>query len=110
MKYMDFDTGEVWTEEEIQEVYKAEYELREQYPTFDDYLEHLIDLGKQKVGGIVEIENWYAVQYDHEDADWGTGSYDLEEAKEMCRENGYKLIAVIDISGNNPVCVDEIEM
>ena len=40
----------------------------------------------------------------------GTGSYDLEEAKEMCRENGYKLIAVIDISGDDPVCVDEIEM
>ena len=55
MKYMNFDTGEVWTEEEIKEVYEAEYELHEQYPTFEEYLEHLIDLGKQKVGGIVEI-------------------------------------------------------
>lgn len=56
------------------------------------------------------MKYWYAVQYDREDTDWGTGSYDLEEAKEMCRENGYKLIAVIDVSGDDPVCVDEIEM
>ena len=24
---------------------------------------------------------WYAVMIDHEDDDWGTGSYDLEEAE-----------------------------
>lgn len=50
---------------------------------------------------------WYAVQRDRED-DWGTGCYDLEEAKHMAREVADEypdtLIAVID--GNE--CVEEI--
>lgn len=54
---------------------------------------------------------WYAVQRDQED-DWGTGSYDLGEAKEMARKQvgDYPgtLIAVIDNSNGNPVCVEEI--
>lgn len=54
---------------------------------------------------------WYAVQTNTED-DWGTGSYDLEEAKAMARNQlpDYPdtLIAVIDNSTSNPVCVDEI--
>ena len=54
---------------------------------------------------------WYAVQRDTED-DWGTGSRDLEEAKAMAREQLAEypdtLIAVIDDSSSNPVCIDEI--
>ena len=54
---------------------------------------------------------WYAVMTNRED-DWGTGSYDLDEAIKMARTqiNDYPdtLIAVIDNSSNNPVCVDEI--
>ena len=50
---------------------------------------------------------WYAVQRDPEDIDWGTGSHSYSEAVEMCQNNGYKYIAVIEL-GNDPICIDEI--
>ena len=60
---------------------------------------------------------WYAVMRDRDDNDWGTGSFDLEEAKaevlQMDSPDAY--IAVIDgqydKDGNattDPICVDEI--
>ena len=54
------------------------------------------------------MENrWYAVMRDRQDDDWGYGSHDLEEAKEMLAgfgtDDGY--IAVIE----NDVCVQELE-
>lgn len=61
----------------------------------------------------IEPENgyWYAVQRDRED-DWSTGSYDREKALQIAQEqrNDYPdtLIAVIDNSGSNPVCIEEI--
>lgn len=53
------------------------------------------------------MENrWYAVMRDRQDDDWGYGSHDLEEAKDMlaglCVDDGY--IAVIE----NDVCVQEL--
>ena len=56
---------------------------------------------------------WYAVMQDHDDTDWGTGTRDKQEAIEMAkswREDGYTdaYIAVIDESGNEPICVEEI--
>ena len=56
------------------------------------------------------MAKWYAVQETRED-DWGTGSYDYEEAAQMLKDQGHGLIAVID-EGNDPseaVCVEEIE-
>ncbi len=50
---------------------------------------------------------WYAVERDEEDNDWGTGSYDLDEAKEMAKEYDDGRIAVIE-EGNDPICVDII--
>lgn len=50
---------------------------------------------------------WYAVMMDNDDTDWGTGSYDLDEAKRMVAEYPEGYIAVIK-EGNDPVCVDEI--
>lgn len=54
----------------------------------------------------MENKRWYAVMTDRDDSDWGYGSYDLEEAKEMlvglCVDDGY--IAVIE----NDVCVQEL--
>lgn len=54
---------------------------------------------------------WYAVQQDPSD-DWSTGSYDRDEAAQMARaqlaDYPDTLIAVIDKSTSNPVCVDEI--
>ena len=55
---------------------------------------------------------WYAVMIDNDDTDWGTGSYDMHDAIEMVRNNmdiypnGY--VAVIDVTTDNPVCIDEI--
>lgn len=57
----------------------------------------------------MEKKLWYAVMRDREDDDWGYGSYDIEEAKQMLteEESGEAYIAVIE-EGENPVCVDEI--
>ena len=60
----------------------------------------------------MEHRIWYAVMRDLEDNDWGTGSFDLDEAtrrvKQMrANEEPDAYIAVID-DGDVPVCVDEI--
>lgn len=64
----------------------------------------------------MEKKLWYAVMTDRDDTDWGTGSYDREEAEKMVVNNttfyqkdGY--IAVIDEGNGSPVskvCVAEI--
>jgi hypothetical protein len=51
---------------------------------------------------------WYAVMKDENDDDWGTGSYNLDEAREMLDRYPEGYIAVIDESTDNPVCVEEI--
>ena len=56
---------------------------------------------------------WYALMQDRDDTDWGTGTYDKQEAIEKVkswRQDGYPdaYIAVIDESGNEPMCVEEI--
>lgn len=57
----------------------------------------------------MEKKLWYAVMRDREDDDWGYGSYDIDEAKQMLteEESPEAYIAVI-AEGENPVCVDEI--
>jgi hypothetical protein len=52
--YRNIDTNEIWTREEIEEIYNCEESLQEEYGTFDEYLEHLLDLGRQRIGGVVE--------------------------------------------------------
>lgn len=59
--YMCFDTGFFWTEEEIREGYDGDYDLQNDYPTFEEFFEHLLDLGKQKIGGLVEVDHLYIV-------------------------------------------------
>lgn len=55
---------------------------------------------------------WYAVTDKlNDNVDWGNGSYNLEEAKKMLKEQGKGEIAVID-SPENPadsLCIDEIQ-
>lgn len=114
--YKNLDTGEIWTEDEIfgevKLIYEGEPSLTDEYPTFEEYLDHLLDLGRQGIGGLIEVSPtapknglWYAVQKTREDA-WDYGSHDLEEAKSMLKEQGYGLIAVIDEDTN--FCEDEI--
>lgn len=50
---------------------------------------------------------WYAIERDAEDNDWGTGSYDYNEAVEMAKRSGCDRIAVID-DGDDPICVNVI--
>lgn len=50
---------------------------------------------------------WYAVMQDNDDSDWGYGSYDLDEAREMAGKYPEGYIAVIDET-SDPICVDEI--
>lgn len=61
MRYKDFDTGEEYTLDELKATYK-QFENEMQYDSFEDYLEKMLDLGRQKIGGLVEIE-------DHADQD-----------------------------------------
>ena len=61
MRYKDFDTGEEYTIDELKVTYK-QFENEMQYDSFEDYLEKMLDLGRQKIGGLVEIE-------DHTDQD-----------------------------------------
>lgn len=53
--YMDFDTGNFWSLEELRERYERHaHEMS--YDSFDDYLEEALDLGTQRIGGLVEVE------------------------------------------------------
>lgn len=59
-------------------------------------------------------KNWYAIQRDADDSDWGTGSFDWDEAVKMAKDHGYEQIAKIDggydENGNetiDPICVAE---
>jgi hypothetical protein len=56
--------------------------------------------------GRFDSEYWYAVMRDYDD-DWGTGSYYLDTAIEMAKEDGAEMVAVISI-GSDPICIDEI--
>lgn len=51
-------------------------------------------------------ERWYALMTSAEDNDWGTGTFDYDEAVKKVKESDgyYTMIAVIE----NDVCVEEI--
>lgn len=56
---------------------------------------------------------WYATMKDRDDTDWGTGTWNKEEAIETVkswRKDVYPeaYIAVIDESGAEPMCIEEI--
>lgn len=53
------------------------------------------------------MEYWYAWQVDENDNDWGSGTYDKDEAIRKAKERNYKRIAVIE-EGNDPICVEEL--
>lgn len=105
--YRNTETGNVYTEEELFRLYEQfKHEIYadapNEAPAFDDYIDEV-----QASGGLTTV--WYAVMRDREDDDWGTGSYDLDDAKRMCVSIGAgAYIAVID-EAPNPVCIEEIE-
>lgn len=94
--FKNIDTGIIWNEEEIRTEYnnfREESEYMKQFDSFEDYLEDQIRLGKSGESGLTPV--WFAVQRESSDA-WDNGSYDFEEAKQMLKEQGSGLIAVID--------------
>lgn len=107
--YKNVATGEIWTKEEIRESYEQlkEREEIEGYETFEEYLEHLEDLGRDGYG-IVAAE-WYAVMKDKEDSDWGTGSFEIEEAKKMAVSMGPEAYIAVIEEGEDPICIRTIE-
>lgn len=87
-----------------------EYEIREENGEFWLYNTTTGQSESDMMETVEEVEDWfnqcapwYAVQETTED-DWGTGSHDLEEAKEMADRLGYDIIAVIV----NDVCEREL--
>lgn len=57
-------------------------------------------------------ELWYAIMMDEDDTDWGTGTFDRDEAiarvKELRDDYPEAYIAVIE-NGPDPICVDTIK-
>ena len=83
----------------------------------EEYGADLTDTDKEYIVGKLEeaylvYRDWYAVLKDREDADWGYGSYDIDEAFEMAKEfGGEAYIAVIrERKGYAAECVEELEV
>lgn len=55
--YEAIDTGELWTETEVRQAYEEVWEVHEDYPTFEEYLENQLAMGRQRIGGLVEVED-----------------------------------------------------
>lgn len=53
-RFKDFDSGEEYHLEELEKAYNDQrHELP--YGTFEEYLDEMLDLGRQGIGGLVEI-------------------------------------------------------
>lgn len=55
-KYMDFDSGEIWTLSELEKAFDEQRGELENYENFEEYFDHMISLGMQKIGGLVEVD------------------------------------------------------
>ena len=53
-RYRCFCTNKIYTEKEIKEIYENESYFMKEYPTFEDFMERLLDLGRHGAGGVVE--------------------------------------------------------
>lgn len=94
MKYRNINTGEIWTLEEIKEAYEQ--------------FKHETSLSFEETMEDFQESYWYAVLRNKEDDDWGTGSYSLDEAKEMAENYGEDAYIAVISEEANPVCVEEI--
>ena len=66
---------------------------REFYPMTNEEIEKYAK--EYGVELLTEYTEWYAIQRDEEDNDWGDGSFSYDEAVEMAKAKGYKIIATI---------------
>ena len=60
--YMDFDTGETYTEKELRKAFEDVFEdFRNDYGetpfrSFEDYIEKMLTLGRERKGGFLKVE------------------------------------------------------
>lgn len=59
--FRDFNTGEIYTLNEIKEAFE-QFKDEMRYSDFDEYMDYMLMLGSQKVGGFVIEENDTAVK------------------------------------------------
>lgn len=112
------NNGKVWVEIESGEICTKSIDSQDE--VISQIMELVAFLMPEETEETEETEEarvWYAVMRDQDDNDWGTGSFNLAEAKaevlKMDSQDAY--IAVIDgqydKDGNattDPICVDEI--
>lgn len=104
-KRMDIETATL----DLRNFHDAEYDVPADL-TPELYMEIWNDLVDEQSKGL-EDKYWYAIMMDLDDQDWGTGTFDKEEAIRRVRDlrpdypDAY--IAVIQ-EGNDPICVEEI--
>lgn len=53
--YMNFDTGEVFTEDELRNLYGM-YRDEMRHNTFEEYMDYMLLMGRDRTGGLVEME------------------------------------------------------
>lgn len=53
-RYKNLDTGEIWSEDEVRKSFEM-FADEINYNNFEDYLDHLLELGRNKEGGLVMI-------------------------------------------------------
>lgn len=56
------------------------------------------------------MRTWYAVMENREDNDWGYGSYDLNEAIEMLKEQGWEDGYILEVNDETKTAIREIEI
>ena len=56
-KYMDYDTGEIWTEKELLDEFFRYDGKDENGVSFEDYLEEALKEGQERTGGLIEIDD-----------------------------------------------------
>lgn len=56
------------------------------------------------------MRTWYAVMENREDNDWGYGSYDLNEAKEMLKQQDWTDGYILAIDDDAKVALEVVEV
>lgn len=115
--WIDLPTGEISTKSigDAEEVISQIMELVAFLTPADEAAQESSEEAAEDASDETARKLWYAVMSDREDNDWGTGSFDLDEAMEMLKEYPEGYIAVIDANydenGNATTdgeCIDEI--
>lgn len=53
--YMNLDTGETYTLEEVKKLYE-DFQNEMEHDSFEEFLDTMLEMGREKTGGLIEIE------------------------------------------------------